>query len=182
MVRRLIARASQNVKNRPSILIGIVLRRMSQVPNRAVKLTCRLILMLGIVSWTQAQDNAAQQPSARDELQHIHTQQSIDQELAHLTKDLELTPKQQQQVRPLLQEHHDKIQALLDKNPQASRQELALQIHAISDETHRQIHALLSDHQKELEKAMQQREHNNGENKRSDPHGAVSPEPSSPPS
>ncbi len=28
------------------------------------------------------------------------------------------------------------------------------------DETHREIHALLTDHQKELEKAMQQREHN----------------------
>src|SRR6266851_564145 len=44
---------------------------------------------------------------------------SIDQEFARLTKDLELTPKQQQQVRPLLEEHHDKIQALLDKNPKS---------------------------------------------------------------
>jgi predicted HTH transcriptional regulator len=63
-----------------------------------------------------------------------------------------LTPKQQQQVRPLLQEHHDKIQALLDKDPNASRQELAPQIHAISDETHREIHALLTDHQKRIGK------------------------------
>jgi hypothetical protein len=44
------------------------------------------------------------------------------------------------------------------KNPTASRQELAPQIHAISDETHRKIHSLLTDHQKELKKAMQQRE------------------------
>jgi hypothetical protein len=43
--------------------------------------------------------------------------------------------------------HHDKIQALLDKNPKASRQELAPQIYAISDETHRQIHPLLTDRQ-----------------------------------
>jgi hypothetical protein len=64
------------------------------------------------------------------------------------TKDLELTPQQQQQVRPLLDEHHDRIQALLDKNPTASRQQLAPQ-----------IHSLLTDHQKELEKAMQQCEH-----------------------
>ena|SRR5271168_1964266 len=98
-------------------------------------------------------------PPARQQLQHIHTPQSIDRELARLTKDLELTPEQQEQVRPLLDEHHDKIQAVLDKNPKASRRELAPQIHAISDETHRQIHALLSDHQKELEKAMQHREH-----------------------
>src|SRR6202035_2984713 len=120
-----------------------------------------------------------QQPSAREQLQHIHTPQSIDQELARLTKDLELTPEQQKQVRPLLEEHHDRIQALLDKNPKASRQELGPQSHAISDETHRKIHALLTDHQKESEKAMQQREHNGGENRRSSPPGPASPAPSS---
>jgi hypothetical protein len=54
------------------------------------------------------------------------------------------------------------------KNPNASRQELAPQIHAISDETHRQIHVLLTE-EKELEKAMQEREHNGGENKLSAP-------------
>jgi chromosome segregation ATPase len=103
----------------------------------------------------------------------------IDEELAHLTKDLELTPKQVQQVRPLLDEHHDRIQALLDKNPTASRQELKAQIHAISDETHHKIHALLTDHQTELEKTMQQREHSGKENRRSSPPAAASPEPSS---
>jgi predicted HTH transcriptional regulator len=123
-----------------------------------------------------AQDNGAQQPSARQQLQHIHGPQSIDQELARLTKDLELTAEQEQQVRTLLQEHHDKIQALLDKNPSLSRQELGPQIHAISDETHRQIHALLTDHQKELEKAMQQREHNGEENRRPAPPAAAPPD------
>jgi hypothetical protein len=115
------------------------------------------MLLLGMAGPAVAQDNGAQQPSARQQLQHVHTPQSIDQKLAQLTKDLELTPEQQQRVRPLLEEHHDRIQALLDKNPKASRQELGLQIHAISDETHHKIHALLTDHQKELEKAMQQR-------------------------
>jgi predicted HTH transcriptional regulator len=127
------------------------------------------MLIFGIAGLAVAQDNGAQQPSAREQLQHIHTPQSIDQKLASLTKDLELTSEQQQQVRPLLQEHHDKIQALLDKNPKASRQELGPQIHAISDETHRQIHALLTDHQKELEKAMVHHEHNGEENRRSAP-------------
>jgi predicted HTH transcriptional regulator len=123
------------------------------------------MLVLGMAGPAVAQDTGAQQPSAREQLQHIHTPQSMDQELARLTKDLELTPEQQRQVRLLLQEHHDKIQALLDKNPKASRQELGPQIHAISDETHRKIHTLLSDHQKELEKAMQQREHDGRENR-----------------
>ena len=124
-----------------------------------------------------AQDNGAQQPSARRQLQHIHTPQSIDQELARLTKDLQLTSGQQQQVRPLLQEHHDKIQALLDKNPNASRQDLGPQIHAISDETHREIHSLLTDHQKELEKAMQEREHNGQENRNPTPPSAAPSDP-----
>jgi hypothetical protein len=127
------------------------------------------MLMLGMAALAVAQDGG-QQPSAREQLQHIHTPESIDQKLASLTKDLELTPEQQRQVRPLLQEHHDRIQAVLDKNPKASRQELGPQIHAISDETHHKIHALLTDHQKELERAMVQREHRGEENRRSAPH------------
>jgi DNA anti-recombination protein RmuC len=150
--------------------------------NRPSTLAYGALLILAIAGVAAAQDNGAEQPSARQQLQHIHTPQSIDQELAHLTKDLELTAEQQQQVRPLLEEHHDKIQALLDKNPTASRQQLGPQIHAISDETHGKIHALLTDHQKELETTMQQREHKGEQNRRSTPSAVDSPEPSSSPS
>ncbi len=149
--------------------------------NRAFTFAYGAMLIVGMASPAIAKDNGGQQASARQQLQHVHTPQSIDQELARLTTDLELSSKQQH-VRSLLEEHHDRIQALLDKNPKASRQELGPQIHAISDETHRKIHALLTDHQKELEKAMQQREHNGGENRRSAPPAASSPEPSSSPS
>jgi predicted HTH transcriptional regulator len=83
----------------------------------------------------------------------------IDQELDHLTKDLELTPSQRKQIRPLLEEHHDKIQALLDSNPGISRQDLGPRIHAISDETHREIEALLPERQKQLARAMRERMH-----------------------
>jgi hypothetical protein len=137
--------------------------------NRPFTLAYLMVLTIGMPCPGAAQDSGAQQPSAREQLQHIHTPQSIDQELARLTKDLELTREQQQGVRPLLVEHHDRIQVLLDKNPKASRQELGPQIHAISDETHQKIHALLTDHQKELEKAMRQREHTGEENRRSAP-------------
>ena len=140
-------------------------------------LAYEVLLLLGMTGLAVAQANGAQQ-SAAHQLQNIHTPQSIDQELARLTKDLELTPEQQRQVKPLLQEHHDKIQALFDKNPNASRRELDPQVHAISDETHHQIHALLSDHQKELEKAMQQREHKGEESRRPAPPVAQPPDPS----
>jgi Spy/CpxP family protein refolding chaperone len=144
---------------------------------RSFVLAYGIVVMLAGKTAAVAQSNEAQQPSARQKLQHLHTPQSIDQELDRLTKDLQLTSEQQQQVRPLLQEHHDKIQALLDKNPNASRQDLGPQIHAISDETHREIHALLTDHQKELEKAMQEREHNGQENRNPAPPSAPPPDP-----
>jgi Spy/CpxP family protein refolding chaperone len=136
---------------------------------RTFTLAYLIVLTIGMPCSGAAQDSGAQQPSAREQLQHIHKPQSIDQELARLTEDLELTREQQQRVRSLLVKHHDKIQVLLDKNPTASRQELGSQIHAISDETHQKIHALLTDHQKELEKEMRQREHTGQENGRSAP-------------
>jgi periplasmic protein CpxP/Spy len=133
--------------------------------DQMLRLAWGVVLVLGMSGAGMAQDTGTQEPSARQQLEHVHTAKSIDQELARLTLDLELTPEQQQQVRPLLQQHHDKIQALLDRNPNASRQDLGPQIHAISDETHQEIHALLTDRQKELEKSMQQREHDGQESR-----------------
>lgn len=146
--------------------------------NRWLMLVYGLLLLAGRVGAAVAQDGA-QQPSARQQLQRVHAPRSIDEELARLTKDLELTQEQQKQVRPLLEQHHDKIQALLDKNPNASRLQLASQIHAISDETHREIHVLLTDHQKDLEKAMVHREHN--ENRRPDSGAPTDPPATSAP-
>jgi Spy/CpxP family protein refolding chaperone len=120
------------------------------------------MLALGLTGVTMAQENSTRQ-------QGIHGPRSMDQELDHLTKDLELTAAQREQIRPLLQEHHDRIQALLDKNPKLTRQDLGPQIHAISDDTHHEIHALLTEHQKQLEKAMVERMHSGEESRRPAP-------------
>jgi Spy/CpxP family protein refolding chaperone len=122
------------------------------------------MLALGMIWSAGAQENTPQ--SANQVRPGFHGPRSIDQELDHLTKDLELTPSQREQVRPLLDEHHDKIQALFDSNPKLSRQDLGPQIHAISDETHHQIEALLTDHQKQLAKAMQERMRDGEETRR----------------
>jgi len=108
------------------------------------------IFALGMTGIAMAQENAAQPQEQNRARPAIHVPRSIDQELDHLTKDLELTSNQQKQIRPLLQEHHDKIQALFDKNPGVSRKDLGPQIHAISDETHHEISALMTEHQAEL--------------------------------
>jgi Spy/CpxP family protein refolding chaperone len=132
-------------------------------------LTLGLIALLGMTRIAIAQENAPQPQTPNQARQGIHGPRSIDPELDHLTKDLELTPSQRKQVKPLLDELHDKIQALFDNNPKLSRQNLGPQIHAISDETHRQIEALLTEHQKQLAKAMQERMHNGEESRRPAP-------------
>jgi hypothetical protein len=153
------------MRTRPDNYGTLKYRKLLAMRTHTFIVTCGMMLVFGVTSIAGAQD-AAQPPSARQQLQAIHGPHSIDQELNRLTKDLELTSKQQKKVRVLCQEHHDKIQALLDKNPTASRQALGPQIHAISDTTHHEIHALLNDHQKKLEKQMQQREHHGEENRR----------------
>jgi periplasmic protein CpxP/Spy len=127
------------------------------------------MLALGMTGIAMAQEHAPQPKGSNQARQGIHGPRSIDQELDHLTKDLELTPNQRKQIRPLLEEHHDRIQALFDKNPKLSREDLGPQIHAISDETHRQIEALLTDHQKQLAKAMQERMRDGEESRRPAP-------------
>lgn len=54
--------------------------------------------------------------------------QSIDQELDRLTKELELTQSQRKTIEPILLQHRDNIQALLDNNPTLSREALRPQI------------------------------------------------------
>jgi len=122
------------------------------------------VLMFGLTGIAVAQANAPQPqgPPA------IHGPRLVDQELDHLTRDLALTPKQRKQVRSLLEEHHDRIQALFGKNPGVSRQDLAPQIHANSDETHKEIHVLLTEHHKQLEKAMLEHMHTGEESRRPD--------------
>ena len=56
--------------------------------NRSLTLAHGVMFMLAMAHPAVAQDNGGQQPSARQQLQHIHTPQSIDQELVRLTKDL----------------------------------------------------------------------------------------------
>src|SRR5260221_5255254 len=75
-------------------------RGLLTMRNRPFMLVCGIMLMLAMAGPAGAQDKGAQQPSAREQLQRIHTPQSLDQELARLTKDLELTPTQQRQGLP----------------------------------------------------------------------------------
>ena len=130
------------------------------------------MLALGMTGIAMAQENAPQPHGPNQGRPGIHAPRSIDQELDHLTKDLELTPNQRKQIRPVLVQHHDRIQALFDNNPKLSREDLGPRIHAISGESHHQIEALLTEHQKQLAKAMQERMRDGEESRRSAPSAA----------
>jgi len=93
----------------------------------------------------------------RERLQRIHSAHSIDDELDRLTATLQLSQRQRSEVKVLLQQHQDRIQALIDGNPHVTDDFLLKQIHSISDDTHRQINALLTDHQLMLVQQMQAR-------------------------
>src|ERR1700719_2281775 len=56
--------------------------RLLFMRNRPFTFTYGAMLILGMAGLAVAQDNGAQQPSARQQLQHIHTPESIDEKLA----------------------------------------------------------------------------------------------------
>src|ERR1700719_1897508 len=59
------------------------------------------MLALGLTGIAMAQEKAPQPQGPNRARQRIHGPRSIDQELDHLTKDLELTPNQRKQIRPM---------------------------------------------------------------------------------
>jgi hypothetical protein len=80
---------------------------------------------------------------------------SVDQALANLTRNLDLTADQVAKIRPILVAHHDRILAILKSAPASlTHDEFMAQVHAISAQTHDQINALLTPKQLELVKAL----------------------------
>jgi hypothetical protein len=76
---------------------------------------------------------------------------SVDQALANLTRNLSLTPVQAAKIRPILQQHHDRILAILRTAPATmTHDDFMVQVHRISAETHDRINALLTPKQLQL--------------------------------
>jgi hypothetical protein len=80
---------------------------------------------------------------------------SVDQALANLTRNLSLTPVQAARIRPILQQHHDRILAILRTAPATmTHDDFMAQVHRISAETHDQVNALLTPKQLQLVKQL----------------------------
>jgi hypothetical protein len=92
----------------------------------------------------------------RERMQKNHSaDRSIEQQVRRLTKDLDLTPEQQEKVRQLSKDRNDRIQKILDTAPPTLTHEaFTAQVHAISQEFHEAVNAILTPHELELMKAM----------------------------
>ena len=79
-----------------------------------------------------------------------------ERQLRHLTRQLNLTGDQRKQIKPLLEERRNKMQALF-ANQNLSPEDRRAQARAVAADIHARIVAVLNDQQKQEFEAMQQR-------------------------
>jgi hypothetical protein len=99
-----------------------------------------------------AQDNSAQpttpQTSQSSGQHHRGQRMDPDRQLEHLTKTLDLTADQQTQIKPILLDRQQKMQALW-QDQSLSRQDRRAKAQAIQQNTQTQLEAALNDQQKQ---------------------------------
>jgi len=122
------------------------------------------LLALGVTSAAFAQDTPPPPPS-QDQAGPPQGGRGMrmdpDHQLAHLTSALNLTTDQQSQIKPLLVERQQKMEALM-QNQSLSQDDRRAQARTISQGTNNSIKALLNDDQKQKFDAMQANMRRNG--------------------
>lgn len=140
------------------------------------------LLALGATSAAMAQDNPPPPPDQNQAGQPPEgargrgMRMDPERQLAHLTRELNLTTDQQAQIKPLLVERQQKMQALFE-NQSAAPGDRRTQMRTISEGTNNSIKALLNDDQKQKFDAMQQRMRRGGPGGPPPPSDGSSPQP-----
>jgi periplasmic protein CpxP/Spy len=117
---------------------------------------CASPVLLAQDNTTPQQDNSQQQgPGGRGHGMDPDTQ------LAHMTKQLDLTADQQSQIRPILVDRQQKMQALW-QNQSLSQEDRRSQMMGIRQDSNAKIEAVLNDQQKQKFEAMQERRGRHG--------------------
>jgi Spy/CpxP family protein refolding chaperone len=108
------------------------------------------------------QGTTDQQPNQGEQPMRHHHPPSAQRQLSHLTKELNLTQDQQQQMLPILQDQQKQMETI-HSNTALSPQERRQQMRAAMMDTHQKLEALMTDTQKQqFEQAMQQRRGRHG--------------------
>jgi periplasmic protein CpxP/Spy len=124
-----------------------------------------------------AQD--APPPAQQDQSQSPqggHRGMNADRQLEHLTRKLNLTSDQQAQIRPILQDRDQKMQALW-QDQSTDQQDKHSQMRSIRENSNTQIEAVLTDQQKQQFEQMQQHmhRHRGGMNENGGDNGGTQP-------
>ena len=117
------------------------------------------MLALGANAALYAQDQA-QTPGGQQQGQwghgHGRGMMDPDRQLAHMTRALNLSADQQTQIKPILTERQQKMQALW-QDQSLSREDRHSKAEAIHQDTRTRIEAVLNDQQKQQFEAIQER-------------------------
>ncbi|HTV04157.1 MAG TPA: hypothetical protein VME86_02230 [Acidobacteriaceae bacterium] len=119
------------------------------------------LLTLGIAAGAAfAQDNTAPPPQNAPMPMHGHHRMSPEQQLQHMTKQLDLTSDQQSQIKPILESRQQQMQALW-QDQSLTQQDRHQKMRAIQQDSSSKIESVLNDTQKQKYEAMmaQMREH-----------------------
>jgi len=108
-----------------------------------------------------AQDNTPPPQNSAQPDQPGRRHMDPDTQLRHMTKQLDLTADQQSQIRPILVDRDQKMQALW-QNQSLSRDDRRSQMRSIREDSNSKIEAVLNDQQKQQFEAMQQRRGRHG--------------------
>ena len=132
---------------------------------KLIPLALSCMLALGITGAAFAQDNPPPPPN-QDQAGPPQggrggMRMDPDHQLARLTSALNLTTDQQSQIKPLLVDRQQKMQALM-QNESLSQEDRRAQARTISQGTNNSIKAVLTDAQKQKFDAMQESMRRNG--------------------
>ncbi len=95
-----------------------------------------------------SQDTSAQESSFSPEHGGMRRgPMSPDQELAHLTRALDLTSDQQTQIKPILQDRHDQLMQM-HQDASISREDRMTKMKTLDDDSNSRLQAVLNDQQK----------------------------------
>jgi periplasmic protein CpxP/Spy len=133
--------------------------------NKLMTIALGGLLAIGATSAVFAQDNTTQPQQPPQGQWGGHGRgMDPDRQLEHLTKTLNLTADQQSQIKPILVDRQQKMQALW-QNQSLSREDRRSQMQAIHQDSETRITAVLNDEQKQKYQAMQEhmREHGPGQ-------------------
>lgn len=124
--------------------------------NKLFTLAMAATLALGVSGAALAQDTPPPPPDqAQGQQGRGPMRMDPDRQLEHMTKELDLSADQQSQIKPVLVDRQQKMQAIF-QDQSLAREDRRAKMQAIRAESQAKIEAVLNDQQKQKYEAMQQ--------------------------